>query len=137
LGVTSRAGTACSSEAHAFLLWSLHYLFWLFILIYSSFNHILSILSKCMKYFYNYIAYTWSFTRVTRRVSLVEQQLSTLKEDMSSTRNYWDSCCSYATNDLFCRLFFVLFVSFSRLLYCLSFYWRLLMISLVSLNFPS
>jgi hypothetical protein len=50
-----------------------------------------------MKYFYKHIAYTWSVTRV----SLVEQQLPTLMEDMSSTRDYWDSCYSYATNALF------------------------------------
>ena len=97
LGVTSRVGTAYSSGAQAFFLWLLHYLSWLFILIYTSFYHILSILSKYLKYFYNCIAYNWSFTRVTRRVSLVEQQLPTRKEHMSSPRDYWDSCCSYVT----------------------------------------
>jgi len=45
LGVTSGAGTAYSYGEHAFFLWSLHYLSWLFILIYSNFYHILSILS--------------------------------------------------------------------------------------------
>jgi hypothetical protein len=97
LGITGRAGTAYSSGAHAFFLWPLYYLSWIFMLIYSSFYHILNTLSKCMNNFYKHIAYNWSFTRVTRRVSLVEQQLPTLKEHMGSPRDYWDSCCSYAT----------------------------------------
>ena len=120
-------GLLIHPEHMHFFLWSLHYLSWSFMLIYSRFYHILSILSKCMKYFYKHIAYNWSFIRVTRRVSIVEQQLPTLKEHMSLAREYWDSCCSYATIALVLWIIFVLSVSLSRPLYCLSFNWRFLL----------